>query len=54
MSKEEALERMKAAVNNGSTEIAHSDADDILCEFLVGLGHADLVEIYLDVEKWYA
>lgn len=54
MTKDEALRRMKECVRSGDPEIAHSNADDILCEFLRDLGHGDLVDIYCDVDKWYA
>lgn len=36
------------------TEIAHSKADDILCEALTLLGHQDLVIAWTKVDKWYA
>lgn len=50
----EYVEKMKGCVENGDTEAAHGDADDLLCEFLRKLGYNELVEKYLEVNKWYA
>ena len=50
----EAVEKMKECVNNGDTEVAHLDADDILCDVLTQLGYKELVDIYEKVKKWYA
>jgi len=40
--------------HNGDTEIAHCNADDYLCELLIGLGLQDVVDEYEKVDKWYA
>lgn len=50
----EAVEKMKECVNNGDTEVAHLDADDILCDVLTQLGYKELVDLYEKVNKWYA
>ena len=50
----EYVEKMKACIENGDTESAHSEADDLLCEFLTKLGYKDLVEKYREVSKWYS
>ena len=50
----EYVEKMKECVENRDTEAAHGDADDLLCEFLRKLGYNELVEKYLEVNKWYA
>ena len=50
----EAIEEMKKLVNNDDYEIAHSRADDILCDVLTKLGYEDLVDVYNQVGKWYA
>lgn len=42
------------AGDDQDTEIAHSKADDILCEALTLLGHQDLVSAWCRVNKWYA
>jgi hypothetical protein len=36
------------------TEVAHCDADDVLCDLLTRLGYDDVVEAYCKVEKWFA
>ena len=51
---EEYLEKMKLCVDDMDTELAHGNADDILCEVLLKLGYADLIEKYKEVHKWYA
>lgn len=35
-------------------EVAHSLADDILCDLLINLGYIELVDAYNDIDKWYA
>ena len=54
MTKEEAIVELNKAINNVDTEIAHCDADDILCKLLISLGYSDVVELYNKVDKWYA
>jgi len=51
----EAIEKMKECVkNNGDIEVAHLDADNILCDVLTQLGYKELVDLYKKVDKWYA
>lgn len=50
----EAVEKMKECVNNGDTEVAHLDADAVLCDVLTQLGYKELVDLYEKVKKWYA
>lgn len=45
---------LKDCVANGDEEIAHSDADNILCQLLTELGYSEIVGIYSEVDKWYA
>lgn len=45
---------MKECVNNSDIELAHLDADDILCDVLTQLGYKELVDLYKKVDKWYA
>ena len=52
--REQYMERMEEAVNNGDTEAAHGDADGILCELLSDLGYGELIGLYCKVDKWYA
>lgn len=54
MTKDEAIAKLIECQKDGDVECAHSDADDILCDFLKSLGHADVVEEYEKVEKWFA
>jgi len=54
MTEEEALNKMKEAVKLHDTEMAHGDADDILCDLLVSLGYVEVVNEYHKVDKWYA
>jgi len=51
---EKYMKRMKEAGNNGDIEVAHIDADGILCELLIELGYGKLIELYNEVDKWYA
>ncbi len=48
------LERMADLKDHSDTEKAHTMADDILCDFLRGLGYDDLVDAYEAVDKWFA
>lgn len=48
------IERMIALQSNTDSEVAHSIADDILCEVLIALGYKELVEAYHSVPKWYS
>ena len=46
MTREEVIAKLIECQKNGDTEVAHSNADDVLCEFLTALGYADVVEEY--------
>ncbi len=54
MNKEQALKELAKCINNNDVEMAHSDADDVLCELLISLGYEDVVNEYNLVPKWYA
>lgn len=54
MTKEKAIEMLKQEQQNFDTEVAHSNADDILCELLFSLGYADVVNEYNKINTWYA
>jgi len=47
-------ELMRSAASNHDTEVAHGDADDLLCMLLKELGFDELVAIFEDMDKWYA
>ena len=43
---EKYLNQMKQLVDIFDTEVAHSTADEILCELLLEMGYKDLVDEY--------
>lgn len=51
---EELCEQMRALQNSSDIEDAHGKADDILCEALKVFGCNELIELYEQIEKWYA
>ena len=51
---DKAVVTLKACQSNDDTEVAHSDADDALCELISALGLSDVVDEYGKVPKWYA
>lgn len=54
MTREDAIKKLKMEQSNGDTEMAHSNADDVLCELLRSLGYSDVVDEYEKVDKWFA
>jgi hypothetical protein len=54
MTKDEIIEQLKVLQRSGDPEIAHDNADFLLCEFLEQLGYEDVVKEYCEIEKWYA
>ena len=62
MTKEEALAKLReikagesiSDSDYSSPELAHFEADEVLCQLLKSLGCADVVEAFRDVFKWYA
>ena len=56
MTKDQAIEALKAIkANNGTDfEMAHVEADKLLCELLTALGYGDVVTEYNTIGKWYA
>ena len=48
------VQRLKECQENDDTERAHYVADEILFELLTKLGFNKVVDIYEDVDKWYA
>ncbi len=51
---EELCEQMRTLQNSPDPEDAHGKADDILCEALKVFGCNELVELYEQIERWYA
>ena len=54
MTREEAIEQLKACQGTQDCEAAHADADEILCVLLKSLGYSDVVAEWEEVDKWYA
>lgn len=54
MTKEEAIQKLKLQQLSDDPEVAHSIADDILCELLKSLGYEDVVIEWEQIDKWYA
>lgn len=54
MTKEEAIKKLLEIQKSVDIEIAHGDADDVLCDLLISLGYEDVVIEYNAIEKWYA
>jgi hypothetical protein len=54
MTRERAIAELKDCQTVGDTEVAHSNADKVLCQFLTALGYADVVAEWENVDKWYA
>jgi len=54
MTKEEAIETLKTLAKDDDTEVAHKEADVVLCQLLFTLGYGDVVAEYHRVYKWYA
>jgi hypothetical protein len=50
----EYISQLKELQNSWDTEVAHQDADDIICELLTKLGYQEVVDEYEKVPKWYA
>jgi hypothetical protein len=53
MSPKEFADRMRAC-RSPDKEVQHCDADDLMCEVLRQLGYAEGVEVFEDMDKWYA
>ena len=54
MTKEQAIQKLKAEQANTDTEVAHANADQVLVDFLLSLGQTEIVEEYQKVSKWFA
>ena len=51
---EEILQKLIDLKNNGDIEAAHCEADDLLCQLLIYLGHSEIVDAFNELDKWYA
>ena len=55
MTREEAIEELEVIDKvDDDREVAHIDADGVLCELLTSLGYKDVVTAYHNISKWYA
>lgn len=54
MTENEAIAMIRENCHSGDTEVDHSHADLILCQFLEELGYEELVKEWDKVSKWYA
>lgn len=54
MTKEEAIEELKKIAKDNDIEMAHVEADSVLCQLLFTLGYGDVVTEYHRITKWYA
>ena len=52
MNRDEALDLLRNAKSMPS-EVAHSMADEVLCDLLDGLGYEDVVEAFKKTDKVY-
>lgn len=53
ISLEDALQQMKALQDRDDFDVAHLEADGILCDFLRSQGYDQLVDLFEGVGKWY-
>lgn len=51
--KDDALASLKA-IGNGDPERGHSQADQVLVDFITVLGFKEVADAYDEIEKWYA
>jgi hypothetical protein len=54
MTEEDAVKKLMDCQENGDTEGAHVDADNVLCDLLDDLGYSSVVAEYRKVRKWFA
>jgi hypothetical protein len=54
MTPDEALTALRPLQSVTDLEVAHGQADEILCALLRHLGHNEIVEAWERVDKWYA
>lgn len=54
MTPEEAMTALAPLAHVSDIEVAHMQADEIICSLLRFLGHGDVVDAWGKVEKWYA
>jgi len=48
------MQKINDEYGSWDIEVAHSRADDLLCEILLEHGYDEVVEIFKNMHKWYA
>ncbi len=46
--------KLRKLADNSDTEIAHGEADLILCDILIEYGLNETVDLWKNINKWYA
>lgn len=54
MNRQQVIDKLRKVRLMDDTDIAHIEADDLLCEFLKSLGYQDVVDAYKAIKKWYS
>jgi hypothetical protein len=54
MTRNEAVEALRALAGEWDTETAHSEGDAVLCKLLISLGYEDVVAAWEVLPKWYS
>ena len=54
MNKDTAIKELRIIQQSNDVEMAHIDADRILCDLLISLGYEDVVDEYEAINKWFA
>ena len=54
MDQSEFLQAMLMIDESGDVEMAHMEADDLLCELLIELGYGEGVKVFDNMHKWYS
>ena len=49
----DAVERLEKLQGGHDPEVAHEQADRVLCEFLRAIGHREVADEFEAVERWY-
>jgi hypothetical protein len=52
--KESVIAKLKEEQKNDDYEMAHCNADDLLCELLNKIGFQEVVDEFIKVGRWYA
>ena len=53
MTPKDAIRKLRELQKDKDSAVAHFDADDVLCELLVALGHDDVVAAWRRIRRRY-